>query len=301
MLKVAVVGSSGMLGSTVAKVLEDNLFDVFEFNRTGIPVTRKGKVYKFEATSISSFLKKMKNLEIEYLVNCVGMIKQIINEDDKNSVELARAINTNFPKLLNSYAKNTGISVIQIGTDCVFSGDSGLYNEAQDHDPIDVYGATKSLGEKNAFSSMTIRCSIIGREMNTSNSLLEWVLSQPNNAIVNGYSNHFWNGVTTLQFAKIVSGVIKSESYAQGVFHLVPKDIISKYELIKLIAASFERNDLQIRKYEAKRFIDRSLSTLFPGQNLSLWQNGGYNEIPTIEAMVFEYRSWIKLNKEIVE
>jgi dTDP-4-dehydrorhamnose reductase len=297
MLKVAVIGSSGMLGSTMAKVLENDQLDVYEFNRTGIPVTNKSNIYKFDATSVSSFFAKISELEIKYIVNCVGMIKQIIKDDDPNSVKLASTINTDFPTLLNNYAQDTGSSIIQIGTDCVFSGKNGLYTEAHAHDPIDVYGVTKSLGEKHSNSSMTIRCSIIGKEITTANSLLEWVLAQPLRSSIDGYTNHFWNGVTTLQFSRIVSGILKSDNYKQGVFHLVPKGIISKYELIRLITAIFERNDLHVEKYKAENLVDRSLNTVFPEQNLTLWHNARYNEIPTIEEMIFEYKSWLRLNK----
>jgi dTDP-4-dehydrorhamnose reductase len=125
---------------------------------------------------------------------------------------------------------------------------------------------------------------------------MEWVLKQPLGAKINGYTNHIWNGVTTLHFSQIVSGIIKSNSFKAGVQHLIPKNIISKYELLNLIAQNFERHDLQISKFEADIAIDRSLTTNNFEQNLQFWQLGGYNEIPTIDEMVSTYSRWYRLH-----
>ena len=118
---------------------------------------------------------------------------------------------------------------------------------------------------------------------------------QPNNSKINGFTNHFWNGVTTFHFSQIISGVIKNDFFTHGLFHLVPSDIVSKYELIKLIASSFDRQDLIISKFEAETTINRSLITVNPQINLSLWKNGGYNVVPTIKEMVSTYSTWTKL------
>jgi dTDP-4-dehydrorhamnose reductase len=220
------------------------------------------------------------------------MIKHVIDENDQNSVNLASKINSEFPANLNIYANTLGIPVIQVGTDCVYSGKSGLYSERDPHEPIDVYGETKNAGEQSATESMLIRCSIIGKELKSRNSLLEWVISQPLGAKVEGYVNHLWNGVTTLHFSQIISGVIKSGAYKPGVLHLIPKDIVSKFELINLISSEFGRSDLQISQFEAETPINRSLITINPERNLQLWRQGGYNEIPTISDMVSTYAKW---------
>jgi dTDP-4-dehydrorhamnose reductase len=194
---------------------------------------------------------------------------------------------------LEVFSKKSGAKVIQIGTDCVYSGLRGKYLESDIFDPVDVYGITKSIGEKYANSSMLIRCSIIGREIRGNNSLMEWVLNQPLGEKINGYANHIWNGVTTLHFAQIVLGVIESNSFEEGVQHLIPKDIVSKYDLLNIIASRFDRRDLRISKSRVDSSIDRSLATNNLERNLQLWQLGGYNTIPTIDEMVAAYSRWI--------
>jgi len=294
MTKVAVLGSTGMLGSTLTHILESQFENIYEFNRSGISVTGNNKSRSIEVRSSNGILDSFKGLEIDYIVNCIGMIKHLINESDQNSVNLASKINSKFPADLNNYANRLGISVIQVGTDCVYSGKSGLYSESDPHDPIDIYGLTKNIGEQSATDSMLIRCSIVGKELNSKNSLLEWVVSQPKSALVKGYVNHIWNGVTTLQFSQIISGIIKSGTYKPGITHLVPKDIVSKYELINLISLNFGRSDLQISQFEAETPINRSLITVNPERNLQLWRNGGYNEIPTIAEMILTYVKWLQ-------
>ena len=292
MSKVAILGSTGMLGSTLTHILENQFETIYEFNRLGKSVTGNNQCRSIEVTSSVSFDYLFKGLEVDYIVNCIGVIKHLINENDQDSVNLAHRVNTQFLVELNDYVNRYGIAVIQIGTDCVYSGKSGLYSETDPPDPVDVYGLTKKIGEQSIPNSMLIRCSIIGKELQSRNSLLEWVVSQPKAALINGYTNHIWNVVTTFHLAQIILGVIKSGTYKPGVVHLVPKDIVNKYELIKLISSNFERGDLQIIQFEAETPINRSLSTIDPERNLQMWSNGGYNDIPTIAEMVSIYSKW---------
>jgi dTDP-4-dehydrorhamnose reductase len=292
MTKVAVLGSTGMLGSTLTRVLENQFETIYEFNRSGISVTGNNQARAIQVADSNYFLTNSNALEIDYIINCIGMIKHVIDENDQKSVDLARKINSEFPANLDNYASSLGIPVIQIGTDCVYSGESGLYSESDPQEPIDIYGLTKNIGEQSSTNSMLIRCSIVGKELKSRHSLLEWVISQPVGAKIDGYVNHLWNGVTTLHFSQIISGVIKSGAYKPGVLHLVPKDIVSKFDLIELISLEFGRSDLQISQFEAEIPINRSLITINPERNLQLWRQGGYNEIPTISEMISTYAKW---------
>ena len=294
MVKVAVLGSTGMLGSAITKYFENCEISVHEFNRSGISISSKNQCSAFEVTEISSSIEVLKKIKVDYIINCVGIVKHLINDSDERSKQLAYKVNADFPIALNDYVNEQSIKTIQIGTDCVYSGETGNYSENSLHDPIDAYGVTKNIGESASTSSMILRCSIIGKELETSNSLLSWVLSQPLNSEIRGFTNHFWNGVSTLHFAKIVFGIINSGSYEEGVIHVVPRGFSTKYELISAIATEFGRSDLRINKFETAAPINRVLSTINPGRNLSLWLAGGYNEIPTIKQMVLDYAAWAK-------
>jgi dTDP-4-dehydrorhamnose reductase len=292
MVSVAIFGSTGMLGSTLTNVLSASSNAIFEFNRKGRSVTGKNSTYKFDALSNYDFKILFHGLKIDYIVNCIGIVNKLIDNENMNSLQQAITVNSNLPANLNEFSLWAGIPVITIGTDCVFSGKSGLYSESDGFDPTDHYGVTKCDGEKFSPDAMVIRCSIIGRELKTSYSLLEWVLAQREKSTIDGYVNHLWNGVTTLHFSKVVEGIINKKVFSSGVFHLVPKDVVSKYDLIKIITSKFGRSDLNVNRFIHHTSINRSLKTNDTARNLRFWQNGGYNEVPSIEEMVSNYVNW---------
>ena len=297
MANVAILGSTGMLGATMAKVLDENCINLFEFNRSGVSITKSTQAEEFDVIKRNNLDKIFKRFNLDYIVNCIGIVNNLINNKDQHSIDLAYKVNAEFPAALNDYSIKSGIPVITIGTDCVYSGKVGNYSEIDRFDPIDHYGISKSMGEKASTTSMVIRCSIIGRETNASNSLLEWLLTHPKDAVINGYINHIWNGITNLHFSQVVAGIIKNSNFKAGKLHLVPKDLVSKFELLRIMAREFGRADLRIDKFESKTSINRSLITTDTERNLRLWQDGGYNEIPTIEEMISTYSTWTQLWK----
>lgn len=223
----------------------------------------------------------------DFIINCIGMIKHRM--DDSNARHRIEAIQANaeFPYDLADLAEKQRFRIIQIATDCVYSGAEGHYSEAAPHDALDVYGKTKSLGEVPNPQFLNLRCSIIGREIQNNTSLVEWLLSQTRDSEISGYSDHFWNGVTTEAFGKIAIGLIDSSTSLSGTFHVVPKDIISKKDLVTLILQAFGRTDVRVRPTITGIGVDRTLSTLFPDTNLGLWDLAGYPRPPAIEDMVY--------------
>ena len=293
MTNVVILGSSGMLGSAITEVLTSKLGKIIEVNRSGISVVNGNECMAIDAAKKQDFGQFFDGLQIDYIVNAIGMIKQVINESNPSDLQKAQAINCDFVSALNQYSESREVPVIQIGTDCVFSGARGNYVEIDLLEATDIYSKTKIAGELNSPSSMILRTSIIGREIKSSHSLLEWILSQEKNCQVNGFTNHIWNGLTTYHFANLVSGVIESNGFLPGTFHVIPSGTISKYELLKLITLNFNRSDLIINKFEAPTAVDRTLATLNPAFNSQMWAQAGYDIIPSIQDMVSEYANWL--------
>jgi dTDP-4-dehydrorhamnose reductase len=293
MARIGVLGSTGMLGSALTRVLSSRNHHVIEFNRNGHSVVGDKVVKELDATwSENQIASQILKSEVDYLVNAIGLIKQVINEADEESVKLAKQVNAEFPKKMNSFSIANDIPVIQIGTDCVFSGGRGHYTEIDEYSPVDLYGRTKVSGELESGAAMTIRSSIVGSEIASNNSLLNWVLSQPLNGKVNGYSNHFWNGVTTLAFAKVVAGVIENDQFEPGLTHLIPKDFVSKKELISIMAQAFQREDLVVEDFPSETPINRTLATVDSSTNAKYWSLAGYNQIPDIAELIQEFAHW---------
>jgi dTDP-4-dehydrorhamnose reductase len=279
--KVLILGGTGMLGHAVLKEFEGFTGEVAFTSRSssGIPfdvlTDRVDALAKHVGTG-------------DYIINCLGITKPHIKDDNVEDVARAKLVNSLFPAELASLAEKSGSRVIQIATDCVFSGRKGHYLETDVHDAEDVYGKSKSLGEVVSNNVMHIRVSTIGRELERSTLLLEWVLSHPNGATIPGFTDHFWNGVTTNHFAKVVRGIIETDGFESGLSHLVPADELSKADLVRQIASAFGRSDLIVKDTDSGKPIDRTLSTTDPAFNKRLWVGAGYPNIPTIEQLIAE-------------
>ena len=300
MATILVIGSTGMLGSAVTHYLTSTQNTLIESNTSGISLISKNSCIKFDiaTNSAEDFIGSI-SMPIDYIINCSGVIKHKIYEQDLASLDNARRINTDFPKELALSGIKKSIRIIQIATDCVYSGSDGPYDENSLHDALDVYGVTKSEGEYLSNNMMILRCSVIGREVNSHVEFMDWILGQSTGAKLNGFSNHLWNGITTLHFAKIVLGIISANSFRSGKHHVLPSDSASKFQMIDMVCKSFAREDIQIEKVSAETAIDRRLTTKYPEMNRDLWLNAGYDGPLSIEEMITEYSNWVRTEKNV--
>jgi dTDP-4-dehydrorhamnose reductase len=284
MYNVLVLGATGMLGHMVhAYLCERDDIDITATARNpeeAADLGVGGVINRYDASfnNIGGFLDAMNVSpwgQPDYIINCIGVIKPRINEMDPHSVQKALAINSIFPRSLAEYCEDNGIKLIHITTDCVFSGHIQTnYSEFNRHDAADVYGKSKSLGE--APDCMVIRTSIIGPEVSGKYSLLEWVKSQKGNE-VNGYTNHQWNGMTTLQFAKCCHQIIQKNLWQKGIFHLPSPDSVTKAELVRIISDVYDLN-VTVKPFTSPEPCNRKLS--------SVLQLEDRLDIPTIRQQV---------------
>lgn len=296
-IKVALIGSSGMLGSMVLDAMHyEAKFELIATVRGEelIQNDYKGvewRVLNAEETDVESLAGII--CDASWIINNIGIIKPYIHDDNPQEIEMAIAVNSLFPHKLARAAALKGSRVLQIATDCVYSGAKGQYVESDLHDALDVYGKTKSLGEVFLPHVNNLRCSIIGPEPKSFVSLLEWFRRQPDNAQVNGFTNHQWNGVTTLHFARLCKGIIEANLKLPHVQHVVPSGTVSKAELLQCFAREFNRHDITINPVEAKTVINRTLVTNDEDMNRSLWSAAGYSSPPSVPQMVAEMAEFI--------
>ena len=289
-MTVMLLGATGMLGNAVLREFES-------FSGGLIATSRTGKIEGLsKAVTQVAFDAKSGDLGFllgdmqkgDYLINCIGVIKSEIDEASTESKDNATAINAVFPQNLAEVSESKGLRIIQIATDCAFSGKTGHYSESSHHDAEDHYGLTKSAGEVVSDSMMHLRVSIIGPETRGHKSLYDWVALQPFGAKITGYTNHLWNGIPAKHFARISRAIIESDLFVPGTQHIIPKDEVTKAQLVRLIAAHTVRQDLTIADGMASEAIDRTLTTNNPGFNSRLWQAAGYLQPPTIAELVAE-------------
>lgn len=265
-MKLFVLGYTGMLGRYVYTYLKSEGYrNVIGLSRKDLDASNVSK----EKLNPISFPKE------SIIINCMGIINSRKGISDLEFIQ----VNSVFPHLLSNMCEETGSKLIQITTDCAFNGLDGNYDESFISNAIDIYGKTKALGEpKNA---TVIRTSIIGEEINNSRSLLEWVRSNKNKEVL-GYTNHTWNGISCLQFAKICKYIIDNKLFWRGVKHLYSPESITKYELVKLISKIYDLN-IKVIPHETEMPCDRTLTSI---------RNEIMIDIPSLETQLIEMKSF---------
>ncbi len=290
MTRVLVVGTTGMLGSMVYDWLGRNKgIELFSTARS----SDEARELRFGSASTIQAVDAERGdtprLDgVDWVVNCAGVIKPYIRDSNRDEVRRAIEVNSVFPMRLAAAAEASGSKVLQIATDCVYSGRDGNYAETAPHDATDAYGKTKSMGEVESPNVRHLRCSIIGPQLKGKDSLLHWFLGQKEGATLNGFRNHSWNGVTTLHYAKLCEAIISGGIQLPQVLHVVPSGDITKASLLRSFAREYRRADLVINDTDAASVVDRRLSTTNAGVNSALWKAAGYPTPPTVEAMVGE-------------
>ena len=249
-MRIFVLGYKGMLGRYVYSYLKSQNYNVVGITRSELDATIIDEHYL-----IHKLMNELGILEGDVIINCMGVIKSVVGNYDNSSII---RINSLFPIALSNACNSMGVKLICVTTDCVYSGNKGMYNENDLHDCTDVYGKTKSLGEPTTCT--VIRTSIIGEEVGQTRSFIEWVKSNKGKT-VNGYLNHKWNGVTCLQFAKTVENIISENKYWMGVKHLFSPNYVTKCELVEMVSNIYNLG-ITINKIDDKYSIDRTLSTI---------------------------------------
>lgn len=246
-MKVVVLGDTGMLGGMLKRFLEDKK----DIEVVGL--SRKDDFIVDHYSPVDELMQLIPN-DVDYIVNCIGAIKPVFN--DKKRLTNAIFTNAVFPRELANICELDGINLIHITTDCVFDGLDGGYTEKSVHNPTDMYGKSKSLGEPE--NCMVLRTSIIGPEWNgNKRSLVSWFLNTGN---ANGYDNHIWNGLTTLELSRCIYDIITNELYSGGTYHLFSNDV-TKYELLRIMESWWKRGTA-VNKTSAPWSCNRTLRTV---------------------------------------
>lgn len=273
-MRVLVLGASGMAGHMVSLYLRENGFtvDTLSARHSFDKDTRL-----IDVTDINNLTKFLDSKQYNVVIDCIGLlVKQCEERKD-----LAVYLNSYLPHFLENYYKNTGTKVIHISTDEVFSSKNMPYRENSAYDSESFYGRTKALGEITNDKDLTFRTSIIGPSMQKDGTgLFNWFYQQTGE--ISGYTKTIWNGVTTLELAKAMKASI--EQNLTGIYHLVPKNSISKFDLLRLLKEVFDHEDMTIKSVDGLD-IDRTLTNTRRDFNYL---------VPDYRTMVGDLRPWIE-------
>lgn len=259
-MRIVVLGSTGMLGFALHRVLHDAGHDVIGTRRSQ---ARADHPWQRDLRSVivddfaqsGTWSRAIRELAPEIVVNAAGVIKQV-----EGGADLERLLRTNsvFPRQLAIAGEASGFRVIHFSTDCVFKGTRGKYQERDVPDSTDPYGLSKFLGEIGGPAALTIRTSLIGRGLRANSSLVDWFLGQT--GVVPGYTNAVFSGLPVHEIATVTRDILLPRlSALTGLYHLSAEPT-DKFRLLELIRREWRRSDIELRP-DDRVAIDRSLDS----------------------------------------
>jgi dTDP-4-dehydrorhamnose reductase len=258
---ILVLGVSGMLGHAIYR----------HFSRLGnyntyATARSKSSLSKYfseaelnnifasvDAENFDSFINVFAKTKPDIVINCIGIIKQLPEAQDSY---ISININSLLPHRLAKLCQVANARLIHISTDCVYDGKKGNYIETDVANAEDLYGKSKYLGEVDYPHAITLRTSIIGHELNSDISLINWFLNQKSE--VNGYVNAIYSGLPTNELARVIEQYVIPKPQLYGLYH-VSADKISKYDLLCLVAKQYQK-EIKINRFEGFT-LDRSLDS----------------------------------------
>ena len=238
-MRILILGIDGMIGHKIAQSLSYD-YEVIGSSRKNINLEdiglTKGLLFNndFLKNDYDTFLNKILP---DIIINCIGITtRRGISNNSLNT----DFINNQFPHKILEWTSKKNKKLIHFSTDCVFSGKKGNYLDGDQPDAEDIYGLSKAKGEINSENALTIRCSMIGREIYNHTELFEWLYSMKNKEI-KGYTNVIYSGVTTFWMGQVINKLLSENMNLNGIYNIASKPI-SKYELLFKLSNVFKLN-----------------------------------------------------------
>lgn len=274
-MRLLVFGVEGMLGHVVRLYFQEKGHTVKGTSRSG------SGDFTFDVTkNLDDAEKFIQEFKPDAVINCIGILNKVA--EDNHS--LAVLVNSYLPNYLDDICRKNQTKLIHVSTDCVFDGKKGEYTEDSFKDATSFYGQSKALGEVDNDSSVTLRTSIVGPDVNEKGiGLFQWFMNQEGET--NGFDKVIWTGVTTIEFAKCMEKAI--ENNLSGLRHVVNNEVIDKYSLLSLFKKHFNKDITINRKsdYVSDKSLKRTTDFDFG--------------IPSYDQMVKEMADWVNKHESI--
>lgn len=289
-MRVLILGASGMLGFNLfANLSKISGLDVYgtvrdiETKQAYFDAVEGSVILGVEATESEDLEAVINSICPEVVINCVGLIKQQASSGQHIT---AIEINSLLPHKLADLCEKYDAKLIHFSTDCVFSGQKGGYDETDPIDATDLYGRSKALGEVNYERHLTLRTSIIGHELSSKLSLIDWFLAQE--ISVSGYSQAVFSGMPTCYVSELLSSYILKNKNLSGLYNLSVSPI-DKFTLLDIVREKYSKeidlrrsNDLVINRSLNGSRLNMALGITHPS-----WSD-------LINMMHLDYLKWFK-------
>jgi dTDP-4-dehydrorhamnose reductase len=259
--RLLILGASGMLGNAMVRFFSKcpgyAVYGSVRNHGSILALQNMAPMARFlpgvDIERIDSLTQIFASVRPDIVVNCVGIVKQLADAKDPLT---ALPVNALLPHRLARLAQLSGTRLIHFSTDCVFSGAKGNYIESDLPDANDLYGRSKLLGEVDYPNAITLRTSIIGHELGSNHSLIDWFLSQTDE--VQGYKKAIFSGLPTVEIARIIDAFVIPYADLRGLYH-VSAEPINKFDLLSLVSKEYGKK-IVIRP-QTEFVIDRSLNS----------------------------------------
>jgi len=264
-MRALVLGGAGMLGHRLWRELTSRMEAYVALRRpfrdyASLDYFDERRVIDgIDATSDDDLDRALSVARPDVVVNAVGVVKQ--HREATNTANTI-AVNSLLPHRLADRCSDAGARLIQISTDCVFLGTRGSYTEADAPDANDLYGRSKVLGEVSREHCLTVRTSMVGREIRSAHGLIEWFFSQRGRTVP-GFTRALFSGLTTLELSRVLADIVERHPDLHGVWH-VAGEPTTKFDLLTIVNDAFglgstlEPNDSFVcdRTLDASRFMN---------------------------------------------
>ena len=293
-MRLLVLGAGGMLGHNLCRLLRER-FEVWgtfrgdprEFERYNF-IPQERTIGQIDAQDQSTVRRALERVKPDAVINGIGIVKQ---RDEAKQAVPSIHVNALFPHQLADLCAERSVRLLQISTDCVFSGMRGNYTELDTPDPIDWYGRTKLLGELHRPGTLTLRTSIIGWQLNNYSSLLGWFASQ-RGLRTKGYRHAIYSGFSTAVLSNLIGDILETRRDLTGLYQ-VSSAPISKFDLLTRLRDALGWTDIIIDP-DDQFYCDRNLiGTRF--STATGWMSPSWDEM--IAGLAAEwpiYESWNK-------
>lgn len=244
-MRILILGGNGMIGHKMYQILSKFKEDTWITLRNDLSTYNFSGIYNYEKvidnidlTDFNNLSRILNELKPAIILNACGItIRRGVEKITSNTILLNSAL----PHFLNEWVSVNNKRLIHFSTDCVFSGKKGNYLDTDVKDAYDLYGYTKSLGEIiDSNFALTLRASMIGRELENKTELFEWFLKQKNKNI-KGFSEVIYSGITTVKMAEIILIIINYHQNLSGIYNISSMPI-TKFGLLKLCNEHFDVN-----------------------------------------------------------
>lgn len=277
-MKYLILGAGGMAGHMISNYLIEEGESVEGVERKNLNYC---KTHIIDVTHFDILKNLIKDANYDVIINCIGLLNQFA----ENNISQAILLNSYLPHFLADVTKDINTKVIQMSTDCVFSGEKGQYTEQDIPDGKLYYDKTKALGELKDNKNLTFRNSIIGPDTNENGiGLFNWFMSQ--NSEINGFEKSIWTGVTTLTLAKAMHKA--SYENLTGLYNLVNNETINKYEMVNMF-----------NKYSSKGLKINRIDGISHDKSLWRTRNDFTFIVPSYETQIQEMFEWINNHKDL--